>query len=482
VTPAQREHTFDVVVVGAGPAGEVIAGRLADRGRRVALIERHLVGGECSFYACMPSKALLRPAEALAEVARIPGAVQAVTGSLDAEAVLKRRDEVIHDLDDSGQLPWLKDRGIELFRGDARLEGERRVRVADDVLVADQAVVLAVGSAAAMPPIPGLAEVGAWSNREITTAKEVPESLVVLGGGVVGVEMADAWSSLGTQVTLVEAVDRLIAREEPTASRELAQALGEAGVDVRLGVRVTAARREGERITVTLEDGDEIAAQRLLVAVGRAPLTSDLGLETIGLQAGRSVEVDERMQVPGHPWLYAVGDVNGRALLTHAGKYQARIAAENILGVDALARSDGPASPRVVFTRPQVAAVGLTLAEARGAGHAVVAIDLPTSASAGASFYGRGAPGTSRFVVDTDHQILLGVTFVGAEVADFLPAASISVSARVPLSALAHAIAAFPTRSELWLQFLEAYERDQGLTLHGDQVSSAQWRTGNPRA
>jgi dihydrolipoamide dehydrogenase len=430
----------------------------------------------------MPSKALLRPAEALAEVARIPGAVQAVTGSLDAEAVLKRRDEVIHDLDDSGQLPWLKDRGIELFRGDARLEGERRVRVADDVLVADQAVVLAVGSAAAMPPIPGLAEVGAWSNREITTAKEVPESLVVLGGGVVGVEMADAWSSLGTQVTLVEAVDRLIAREEPTASRELAQALGEAGVDVRLGVRVTAARREGERITVTLEDGDEIAAQRLLVAVGRAPLTSDLGLETIGLQAGRSVEVDERMQVPGHPWLYAVGDVNGRALLTHAGKYQARIAAENILGVDALARSDGPASPRVVFTRPQVAAVGLTLAEARGAGHAVVAIDLPTSASAGASFYGRGAPGTSRFVVDTDHQILLGVTFVGAEVADFLPAASISVSARVPLSALAHAIAAFPTRSELWLQFLEAYERDQGLTLHGDQVSSAQWRTGNPRA
>jgi dihydrolipoamide dehydrogenase len=477
VSSEQREHAFDVVVVGAGPAGEVIAGRLADRGRRVALIERHLVGGECSFYACMPSKALLRPAEALAEVTRVPGAAQAVSGDLDVQAVLDRRDEVIHNLDDASQLPWLRDRGIEIFRGQARLEGERRVAVGDDVLVAGDAVVLAVGSGAAMPPIPGLSEVGAWSNREITTTREVPESLIVLGGGVVGVEMADAWSALGTQVTLVEAGDRLIAREEPTASDEIAHALRRAGVDVRLGSGVTGARRDGDRITATLQDGDEIEAQRLLVAVGRKPLTAELGLETVGLATDRSVQVDERMQVPGQPWLYAIGDVNGRSLLTHAGKYQARIAAENILGVDALARSDGPISPRVVFTRPQVAAVGLTLADARSAGHAVTAIDLPTSATAGASFYGRGSPGTSRFVVDTDHQILLGVSFVGAEVADFLPAATIAVTARVPLGALAHAIAAFPTRSELWLQFLEAYEQDQGVTVHGDQVSPAQWRT-----
>ena len=479
MSPGQREHTFDVVVVGAGPAGEVIAGRLADRGRRVALVERHLVGGECSFYACMPSKALLRPAEVLAEVARVPGAAQAVSGALDVQAALERRDEVIHNLDDSSQLPWLKDRGIELFRGTGRLEGERRVAVGDDVLVAGDAVVLAVGSGAVMPPIPGLSEVGAWSNREITTAHEAPESLIVLGGGVVGVEMADAWSSFGTRVTVVEGTERLIAREEPTASQELTHALGEAGVDVRLGSKVTALRRGGDRITVTLEDGDEIEAQRLLVAVGRKPLTAELGLETVGLTGDGPIEVDERMQVPGHPWLYAIGDVNGRSLLTHAGKYQGRIAAENILGVDALARSDGPISPRVVFTRPQVAAVGLTLADARSAGHSVTAIDLSTSATAGASFYGRGAPGTSRFVVDTEHHILLGVTFVGAEVADFLPAATIAVSARVPLGALAHAIAAFPTRSELWLQFLEAYEQDQGLTVHADQVSPARWRANS---
>ena len=475
MSPGPREHTFDVVVVGAGPAGEVIAGRLADRGRRVALVERHLVGGECSFYACMPSKALLRPAEVLAEVARVPGAAQAVSGPLDVQAALQRRDEVIHNLDDSSQLPWLKDRGIELFRGVARLEGERRVAVGDDVLLAADAVVLAVGSGAVTPPIPGLSEVGAWSNREITTAREAPESLLVLGGGVVGVEMADAWCSFGTRVTVVEGSDRLIAREEPIAAQELTHVLGEAGVDVRLGSKVIAVRRAGDRITVTLEDGDELEAQRLLVAVGRKPLTAELGLETVGLTGNGPIEVDERMQVPGHPWLYAIGDANGRSLLTHAGKYQGRIAAENILGVDALARSDGPISPRVVFTRPQVAAVGLTLADARSAGHSVTAIDLPTSATAGASFYGRGAPGTSRFVVDTEHHILLGVTFVGAEIADFLYAATIAVSARVPLSALAHAIAAFPTRSELWLQFLEAYEQDQGLTVHGDQLSPAQW-------
>ena len=221
MSPGQREHAFDAVVVGAGPAGEVIAGRLADRGRRVALVERHLVGGECSYYACMPSKALLRPAEVLAEVARVPGAAQAVSGALDVPAVLERRDEVIHNLDDSSQLPWLKDRGIELFRGTARLEGERRVSVGDDVLVAGDAVVLAVGSGAVMPPIAGLSEVGAWSNREITTAHEAPSSLIVLGGGVVGVEMADAWASIGTRVTVVEGTDRLIAREEPTASREV---------------------------------------------------------------------------------------------------------------------------------------------------------------------------------------------------------------------------------------------------------------------
>ncbi len=461
------EREFDVIVIGAGPAGEVLAGRLADRGgRRVAIVERHLVGGECSFYACMPSKSLLRPAETLRETRRIPGAAEAVTGSLDARAVLARRDEVIHDLHDDSQLPWLEDRGIELVRGEGRLDGERRVQVGDDVLTARDAVVLAVGSGALMPPIPGLADVGAWSNREITTASEVPESLLVLGGGVVGVEMAQAWSSLGTRVTIIEALDGLVGREEPLAGETVRAALEELGVTVVTGSRAVEVRREQDEVVVELENAGSHRAARLLVAIGRRPLTADLGLESVGLGAGRYVEVDDHLQVAAHPWLYAIGDTNGRALLTHAGKYQGRIAADHILGEPAAALTDGPVTPRVIFTDPQVAAVGLTLADARGAGTNVDAFDLPTSSTAGASFYGRGAPGDSRFVVDLDREILVGVTFVGAEVSDFLHAATIAVVGRVPLSTIAHAIAPFPTRNELWLNFIESYEQRRGKSLH----------------
>ena len=467
------EREFDVVVVGAGPAGEIAAGRLATRGgKRVAIVERDLVGGECSFYACMPSKALLRPAEVLNEVRRVPGAAEAVTGSLDVEAVLARRDEVIHDLDDASQLPWLEDRGIELFRGSARLDGERRVVVGEDVLVARDAVVLATGSTAAMPPIPGLAEAGAWSNRQITTATSVPGRLMILGGGVVGVEMAQAWASLGSKVTVIEALDSLLTNEEPFVGREVGQALLELGVDQRFGtkavsVSVSVGRRGAAEITVELEDGSAVVGDRLLVAVGRRPLSSGIGLESVGLSDGGFVEVDDGLQVPGLPWLYAVGDVNGRSLLTHAGKYQARIAADRILGAaGARAVGDGRGSPRVVFTDPEVAAVGMTLAAAREAGVPALAIDLPTGIASGASFVGRGAAGTSRFVVDTARQVLVGVTFVGPGVNDFLQAASIAVAAEVPLSKLAHAVAPFPTRSELWLAFLEEYERQAGVSVH----------------
>jgi pyruvate/2-oxoglutarate dehydrogenase complex dihydrolipoamide dehydrogenase (E3) component len=460
---------LDVIVIGAGPAGEVLAGRIGARGERsVAIVENHLIGGECSFYACMPSKALLRPMAALAEVERVPGAAEAVGSGLDVEAALARRDEVIHDLDDSGQLPWLEENGVELIRGEGRLDGERQVVAAGEELLARDAVVLATGSAAAMPPIPGLAEVSAWSNREITTAKQVPARLLVLGGGVVGVEMAQAWASLGSEVTLIESERWILAREEEFAGNELRDALVDAGVDVRVESATTAVSRDGDgEITMTLEGGEELVGDRLLVATGRRPRTEDIGLETVGLEPGSYVEVDDQLRAGGREWLYAIGDVNGRSLLTHSGKHQARLAADRIEGRDAIAAPDGAGAPRVVFTDPQVAAVGMTLAQARDSGVDAVAIDLDTAGTAGASFHGRGVPGTTRFVVDADRGVLVGVTFVGPDVADMLQAATIAVVAEVPLARLAEAVAPFPTRSELWLKFLEAYEGERPeATVH----------------
>jgi pyruvate/2-oxoglutarate dehydrogenase complex dihydrolipoamide dehydrogenase (E3) component len=456
--------SFDVVVVGGGPSGEEAAGRLSDRGLAVALVEDRLVGGECVHWACMPSKALLRPFEALAEARRIPGAREAVNGGLDIEAVLRRRDEIIGAPDDTALIPWVESHGITLVRGHARIVGERRVMVGDEELEARKAVVVSVGSRPLVPAFEGLGELEpgrVWTNREATTTHEIPGRMVVVGAGPEGVELAQAFQTLGSDVTLIEAQQRVLPRAEEFASAQVTAALQDYGVEVLAGHSVVHFSQDGDGVAVKTSAGTTASGDVVLVAVGRRPGTEDLGIETVGLEPGALVEVDANMRVPGVPWLYAVGDANGRALLTHMGRYQARLAVDHILGHGhAVAHgADGALAPHVTFTDPQVAGVGHTTETATRAGIEFDVYDAPTSGTAlpnvGGFYYAPNAPGTARFLVDRERRTLIGFTITGSEVVDFLHAATVAVVGEVPLERLRHAVPPFPTRSELWLSLLE---------------------------
>ena len=466
----------DVVVLGGGPAGENVAGRVRDGGLECVVVESELYGGECSYWACMPSKALLRPVELAAAAGRLPGVP---TGPVDAEAVLKRRDWFTgydgHRHDDSGQQKWVEGVGAVAMRGLGRLDGKRRVVVehADGsrtAITARQAVVLAVGSDAAVPPVPGLREAAPWTSREATSAEHVPERLVVLGGGVVACEMAQAYRGLGArEVTVIELGERLLGRAEPFAGEMLATALRDMGVDVRLGVRTTQVERPvaGGEVTLTLEDGSVVTADEVLVAAGRRPRTADVGLDTVGLEPGRTTPTDDFLQVQGvdGDWLYAVGDVNGRNLLTHMGKYQARLAGDVIVarargeepGDGLRARGDDLGAPSVVFTDPQVASVGRHEAAAREAGVRVRTVEYDIGSVAGASLLADGYRGRAKLVVDEDRRVVVGATFVGQDVAELLHSATVAVVGEVPLDTLWHVVPSYPTVSEVWLRLLETY-------------------------
>ncbi len=471
---------FDVIVIGAGPTGENAAARAVRGGLTAAIVESELVGGECSYWACMPSKALLRPVAVTGDARHVRG----VTGAtLQPREVLARRDSFASDWKDDSQVEWLRESDIELVRGAGRLTGPRAVAVGERQLRARQAVVVATGSDPVIPL--ALTAARPWTSREATSAKQAPSRLAIVGGGVVACEMATAWCRLGTRVTLL-ARGRLLDKLPQFAGDLVAASLREAGVDVRLGATVTGAQRTADgnvRVSYCAGPGAcggtaggatasadaaadaTIEVDEILAATGRGPRTKDIGLETIGLTPGDWLEVDETLRVRRIEggWLYAAGDVNRLALLTHMGKYQARICGDAIA---ARARGDKPTVtdwastrcvPQVVFTVPEVAAAGLTAGQAQRAGLRTRVVEYDIGDVAGASLYADGYSGHAQLVVDEDRQVIVGMTLAGPGTGEMIHAASIAIAGEVRLDRLWHAVPSYPTISEVWLRLLEEY-------------------------